>query len=125
MDGAELVHMVALVRAAAGVHKREHTGNQQGRFVMRHRIWAGEYGAGLTVFSLAVAEEERVGGGIPVPELAGLAHEAAGQKGIALDLAAGAEDEKAKRTKNSRRTAKDGTSITRRFIIWIFLSRFI
>lgn len=93
MDGPELVHVVALVRAAAGVHEREHARNQQGGLMMRHGEGPGEDGAGLSVLSLAVAEEERVGGGIPVPELAGLAHEAAGQEGIALDLAAGAEDE--------------------------------
>ena len=93
MDGPELVHVVALVRSAAGVHEREHARDQQGGLVMRHGEGPGEDGAGLSVLSLTVAEEERVGGGIPVPELACLAHEAAGQKGIALDLAAGAEDE--------------------------------
>lgn len=60
---------------------------------MCHSEGPCEDGAGLSVLSLAVAEEERVGGGIPVPEFAGLAHEAAGQEGIALDLTAGAEDE--------------------------------
>ena len=76
MDRSQLVHMVALVRSRTGVHEREHSCDQQGRLVVGYRIWTGKYRAGLTVFSLTVAEEERIGSRIIVSQLACLADEA-------------------------------------------------
>ena len=62
MDRTEFVHMVALVRAGACIHEREHSGDQQGRFVVGHRKRTGEDCAGLSVFALTVAEEQRIRG---------------------------------------------------------------
>jgi hypothetical protein len=43
---------------------------------MRHRIWSGKYGAGLSVLSLTVAEEKRICSRVIVPESAGLTDKA-------------------------------------------------
>ena len=77
MNRAQFVHMVTLVRAGAGVHEREHPGDKERRFVVRDRIGTGKYRAGLAVFALTVAEEERVRGRVVVSEVAGLSHETA------------------------------------------------
>lgn len=58
-----------------------------------NREGAGEDGAGLTVLALAVAEEQRVGSGVIVPELAGLAYEAAREGDSVLDGGSAADDE--------------------------------
>ena len=62
MDRTQFIHMVALVRARSGIHEGEHTGNEQRTLVVSHREWTGKDGARLTVLSLTVAEEERIGG---------------------------------------------------------------
>ena len=46
---------------------------------MRYGIWAGEQGARFTVLSLAVAEEQGIGGAVSVSEYASLSHEATRQ----------------------------------------------
>ena len=58
-----------------------------------HGEWAGENRASLAVLALAVAEEQRVGGGVVVPQAACLPDEAAGQRGAVLDGAAARYDE--------------------------------
>lgn len=55
--GTKFVHVVALVAAAAGIHEREHAGNEQGALVVRDGKRAGKDGAGLAVLLVAVAEE--------------------------------------------------------------------
>ena len=93
VDGAELVHMVALVGTGPGVHKREHPRDEQRRFVVRHGEGPCEDGAGLAVLAVAVAEEQGVGSRVAVRKRAGLAHEAAGHHRVVFNLAAGGEDE--------------------------------
>jgi len=93
MDGPQLVHVVTLVGAASGVHEREHAGNEEGALVVGDGERAGENGAGLAVFPLAVGEEEAVRCGVAVPQGAALSHEAALQGGVVVDGGAGADNE--------------------------------
>ena len=58
MDGPQLVHMVALVGAGAGVHKGEHTCYEEGALMVRDCERSGKDGAGLSVFPLAITEEQ-------------------------------------------------------------------
>ena len=93
VNGAELVHVIALVRARTGIHKREHTGNEQRRLVVRHSERSGKDSTRLTILSLAVAEEQRIAGRIVMPQLTGLPHETAGQHHSIVDVRATGDDE--------------------------------
>ena len=93
MDGAQLVHVVTLVGAGTGVHEGEFAGNKQGTLVVGHRERAGKNGAGLTVLSLAIAEEEGIGGAVGMAQGAALPHKAARKGGIVFYLGAAADDE--------------------------------
>ena len=93
MDGTQLVHVVALVRAAAGIHEGEHTGDEERALVVGDGEGAGEDGAGLAVLLLTVAEEKRVAGGVAVAEHTGLADIAARERGAVLDAGAVLHDE--------------------------------
>ena len=84
MHRPQLVHMVALVGTGTGVHKREHTGNQQGGFVVSDCEWTGENCASLPVLSLAVAEKEGIGCGIIMSQMTGLSHKTAGESDSVL-----------------------------------------
>ena len=84
MDGAELVHVVALIRARASVHKGELAGDEQGGLVVRDGEGTGKDGAGLTVLLVAVAEEEGVRSRIAVRQGARLPDEAARKSRAAL-----------------------------------------
>ncbi len=64
MDRTELVHMIALVGAAAGVEEGKQPGNKQRGFVMRHGVGTGKYRAGLAVETAAVSKEYLVFRGI-------------------------------------------------------------
>ena len=75
MDRAKFVHVVGLIRSRSGIHEREHTCDKQSRFVMRHCIWSRKDGTGFSVLTLTIAEEERIGSGIIMAELACLADE--------------------------------------------------
>ena len=93
VDGPQLVHVVTLVRPAAGIQEREHAGNEQARLVHGHRVGAGKDGAGLAVLALTVAEEERVVGREEVRKVAGLPHEATRQYRAVAHAGARADDE--------------------------------
>ena len=60
MYRAEFIHMVALIRARTGIHKREHTSDEQRRFVVCHGERTCKDGASLAILSLAVTEEQRI-----------------------------------------------------------------
>ena len=77
MKGAEFVHMVALVRTAAGIQERKQSSDEQARLVHTHRIGSGKDGAGFTVFALTVAEKQRVVSREEVGEVTGLPDETA------------------------------------------------
>ena len=93
MDGAQLIHVVALIGTGTGVHKREHTGNEQGGLVVRHRERPGKDGTGLAVLALTVAEEQGVGGRVVVPQLASLPHKTAREHGTVVNIGTGRDDE--------------------------------
>ena len=93
MYRAELVHVIALVRARTCIHEREHAGDEKGGLVMRHGIRPGEKGAGFTVLPLTVAEEKGIGCAVAVPEYAGLPHETPGQGDPVRDGRAALDDE--------------------------------
>ena len=93
VDGSELVHVVALVAAAACVHEREQACDEERRLVVRHGEGAGKDGAGFAVLLLAVAEEERVAGRVAVAEHAGLTDVDARERRAVLDAAAVLDDE--------------------------------
>ena len=92
VDGAQLVHVVALVGAGTGVHEGEFAGNKQGTLVVGHRERTGKNGAGLTVLSLAIAEEEGIGGAVGMAQGATLPHKTARKGGIVFYLGAAADD---------------------------------
>ena len=75
MDRAEFVHVVALVRPAACVQERKHSGNEQTRFVHGDRVGAGKDSTRFAVFALAVAEKERIVSREKMSEVAGLSDE--------------------------------------------------
>ena len=56
----QLVHMVRLIAAAAGIVEAEHAGDQQRGLVMRDGVGAGQHTAGLAVKPLAVGEEQAI-----------------------------------------------------------------
>ena len=58
MNGSQLIHVVALIRARTGVHEAEHTGDEQCGLVVCYGERSGKDGAGFSVLALAVAEEE-------------------------------------------------------------------
>ena len=93
MDRAKLVHVVALVRAAAGVHEREHAGDEQRTLVVSDGKRPGKDGAGFSVLPLAVAEKQRIGCAVAVSKYAALAHEAAGHGNIVVHAGAAADNE--------------------------------
>ena len=75
MDGAELIHVVALVGAAAGVEEREQAGDQERGFVVGNGVRPGEDGAGLAVEAAAIGEEDGIFGGVLFGKLGRLADE--------------------------------------------------
>lgn len=75
MDRAEFVHVVALVRSAACVQERKHSGNEQTRFVHGDRVGAGKVAHASAVFCFAVAEKERIVSREKMGEVAGLSDE--------------------------------------------------
>ena len=58
-----------------------------------HGEWAGEDRAGLAILALAIAEEQRVGGGVVMPQVARLPDETAGQSGAVLNGGTARDDE--------------------------------
>ena len=58
VDGAQLIHMVTLVRAASGVQKRIHAGNQQTALMHRHSKRSCKDSTSLSVLKSAVAEQK-------------------------------------------------------------------
>ena len=60
MHRPEFVHMIALIRTAAGIHKRKHPRDQQRRLVVSNAVGAGENCAGFAVEAGAVGEEDGV-----------------------------------------------------------------
>ena len=93
MDGPQLVHVVALVGAASGVHEGEHAGDKKGALVVGNGERAGKDCAGLAVFPVAVGEEERIRCAVAVPQMAALPHEATRDGGVVLHGGAAADDE--------------------------------
>ena len=93
MDRPQLVHVVGLVGAAARVHEREVTRDEEGGLVVRHRERTGKDGAGLAVLPLTVGEEQGIRGAVAMPEMARLAHEAPRHRGVVRDIGAAADDE--------------------------------
>ena len=77
MDRSQLIHVVGLVGAGTGIHEREHSCYEKSRLMMCDRIWSGKNRASLTVLSLAICKEERIGSRIIMPQFAGLTDEAA------------------------------------------------
>ena len=88
MDRAELVHVVTLIAARAGIHEGVHARNKEGGFVVGNGKRAGKNSACFTILTLAVAEEKAVAGGIAMSELAGLPHETTCEHGCIGDMAA-------------------------------------
>ena len=93
MDGAEFVHMVALIGTGTRVHEGKHTGYKQGGLVVRHRKRTREDGASLAILALAITEEQRVGSRIVVPQLTSLSHKATAQHGAIIYTRAAGNDE--------------------------------
>lgn len=58
-----------------------------------HGEWAGKDRAGLAVLALAIAEEQGIGSGVIVPQVARLPDEAAGQCGAVLNGGTARDDE--------------------------------
>ena len=58
MNRPELVHVITLVGPRTGIHKRKHTGYQQGGLMMRNRVRTGKKRTSLTVFALAITEKQ-------------------------------------------------------------------
>ena len=58
MYGPELVHVVALVSAASGVHKGGLASDEQRGLMHADRVWPGKDGACLSVLYLRVGEEQ-------------------------------------------------------------------
>ena len=92
MDGSELIHVVALVRAGACVHKREESGDEEARLVHRDGVRPGENGGCLAVLACAVGEEEGVVGREEVAQVAGLPDKCVENHGRIFDARAGGHD---------------------------------
>ena len=90
---AELVHVVGLIGAAAGVVEAHQRGDQQRRLVMRHAVRPGEHRAGLAMEAFAVGKEQRVLGRELLTNLAALADKAPGQDRSPGDFRALGNDE--------------------------------
>ena len=86
VDRPELVHVVALVGAAAGVEEGEQARDQEGGFVVRDGVRPGEDGAGLAVEAAAIGEEDGILGGVLLGQHAALADEAMGDDRAVGDL---------------------------------------
>ena len=93
VHGAELVHVVALVGAAAGVVEGVDPGNQQRALVVGDGVGASEDGTGFTVEALAVGEEQGVFGRELLAQLNPLAGEGGQQHDAVLDTGALGDDE--------------------------------
>ena len=57
VNRTEFVHMIRLVASRACIHEREHTGNEQRRFMVRYGVRPCEDSACLAVHTLTVREE--------------------------------------------------------------------
>ena len=75
MHRPQFVHVVALVGAGTGVHKRKHPRYEQRGLMVSHRKGTRKYGARLAVLAMTVAEKQRVGSRIAMPQMARLPHE--------------------------------------------------
>ena len=93
MDRAQLIHVVGLVGTAARVHEGEMSRDEQRGLVVRYRERPGEDCAGLSVFTLAIGEEQRIGSTVTMAEMASLADEAAGHRSAVRNMGAAADDE--------------------------------
>ena len=79
MDRPQLIHVVALIGSRTCIHKREHSGNQQSRFMMCHGERTCENSTCFTVLSLAITKKQRIGSGIIMSQFTGLPDETTGQ----------------------------------------------
>ena len=77
VHGAALEQVVALVRAAARVEKREHARDEQRRLVVRDGVGPREDRGGLAVLAVRVGEEQRFGRREGLVQPAAFAHETA------------------------------------------------
>ena len=77
VHGAALEQVVALVRAAARVEKREHAGDEQRRLVVRDGVGPREDRGGLAVLAVRIGEEQRFGRREGLVQPAAFAHETA------------------------------------------------
>ena len=68
VNRAQFIHMIGLVWPGTGIHERKQTCYQQRGFVMAYRIGPGKYGAGFSVFSVAVAEKQWIRSRITFPQ---------------------------------------------------------
>ncbi len=93
VDWPQLVHVIGLVGAAAGVVETEQAGNQQRALVVRHRVGTGEHAAGLPVKSLAVGEQQAALGRELPADLRTLSDVPLGQQGTARHASAFGDDE--------------------------------
>ena len=89
MNRSQFIHMITLVRPRAGIHKRKHTGYQQGRLMMGYGIRTGKDGTCFTVLSLAVTEKQGIGSRVVVSQLTGLPNEATGQHSSIVHMRTG------------------------------------
>ena len=97
MYGSRLVHVIALIGSATGIEKREVSGDQQRRTMMRNGIRPGENGARLAVIEMAVRKKERVLGRESVLDHHALADETAAQHRSGIDRSRASDDEVARR----------------------------
>ncbi len=93
VDRPQLVHVIRLVGATAGVVETEQPGDQQGALVVSDRVGAGKHAAGFSVKCLAVGEEQAAFGRELTTDLRPLSDVTLGQHGPARHAGALGDDE--------------------------------
>ena len=93
MDRTEFVHVVRLVGSRTRVEEREHTRDEERRFMVGHGVRSCEDRASLSVHTLAVREEKALARRVVFVENRALTYEALVHEGGVTDLYARSEDE--------------------------------
>ena len=76
VNRTQFVHVVRLIRTRAGIEEREHSCNEEGRFMVSHRVRTCEDRTSFSVHSLAVGEEKTLTCRVVFIEDTALSHEA-------------------------------------------------
>ena len=75
MNRSQLIHVITLIRARSRIHERKHTGNKQSRLVVSYCKRSSEDSTSLSIFSLTVTEEKRIGSRIVMSQMTCLPNE--------------------------------------------------